>query len=211
MDFHSLVEKYGSLIKQHWLPLVLGFLGLIFFVYGLISFFGGSAVGEKDIVFEKSNENSAADLKQEIIVDVEGAVVKQGVYKLSANARIQDALVAAGGLSAQADRQWAAKSLNLAVKLTDGAKIYVPAVGEGIKSTTGITSITGGGQTGDISTLININTASEQELDSLPGVGAVTAQKITNNRPYGSIDELLTKKIVGSKVFEQIKGKISVY
>ncbi len=62
-----------------------------------------------------------------------------------------------------------------------------------------------------VGVLININTASESQLDTLPGIGPVTAQKIIVGRQYGSIDELLSKKVVGAKVFEQLKDKISVY
>ena len=72
---------------------------------------------------------------------------------------------------------------------------------------TGTTSTTGS----IANSQININAASEQELDSLPGIGPIYAQKIINGRPYSSIDELLSKKIVGSKVFEEIKEKITVY
>jgi competence protein ComEA len=65
----------------------------------------------------------------------------------------------------------------------------------------GAADTSGGGQ-------ININSASEKELDNLPAIGAVTAQKIIAGRPYGSVEELLQKKIVGKKAFEQIKDKI---
>jgi competence protein ComEA len=58
---------------------------------------------------------------------------------------------------------------------------------------------------------VNINTASESELDTLPGVGNVTAGKIISNRPYNALDELLSKKVVNTGVFEQIKDKITIY
>ena len=107
------------------------------------------------------------------------------------------------------------KNLNLAIKVTDGTKIYIPKIGE--TETESITPLRSamqnfGGQAGIMSNAqININTSSELELDSLPGIGPVTVQKIINSRPYSSIDELLSKKIVGSKVFEEIREKISVY
>jgi competence protein ComEA len=132
--------------------------------------------------------------------------VKPGVYKLSQDARMQDAFISCGGLSSSADRNWVAKNINLAVKLTDGAKIYIPKLGEQTSSSSSYSS--GVALT---SSLININSASEQELDSLSGVGPATATKIINSRPYGSINDLLDKKIVGSKVFQTIKDKISVY
>jgi DNA uptake protein ComE-like DNA-binding protein len=61
---------------------------------------------------------------------------------------------------------------------------------------------------GETQLLVNINSASVGELDMLPGIGKATADKIIGNRPYGSIDELVGKKIVGEKVFEEIKEKI---
>jgi len=109
-------------------------------------------------------------------------------------------MLMAGGLSGNADQS----KINLAAKITDGQKIYVFAQGEntGTTSIKGITSITG-------SDLININTASESELDKLPGIGPVTAQKIITSRPYSSLEELLTKKAVSSSVYEKIKGLIA--
>lgn len=159
---------------------------------------------EEAISFEPANQPSSS---AQIFVDVAGAVVNPGVYELKAENRLQEGLIAAGGLSAQADRDWVARNLNLAVKLKDGAKIYIPKIGEGTKSTTGIAG------TGEVSTsgLVNINTASLSQLDKLPGIGPVTGQKIIDNRPYSDINELLTKKVVGNKVFEQIKEKITVY
>lgn len=209
------IEKYLPIIKKNILPLSLGFFGLIFLGYGLIGLIGSSD-SSKSIIFEPGNDSnlssdapSKEDKTLKIVVDVEGAVLKPGVYTLSSNSRVSEAIIAAHGLSGNADRDWLVKNLNLAAKLTDGAKIYIPRMGEALKSAmggTGITSTTGGE-----STQININTASEDLLDSLPGVGRVTAQKIINGRPYSSIDDLLSRKIVGSKVFQEIKEKISVY
>jgi len=216
MDLQGFIKKYPFL-KRHWLPIALGFFGLIFLGYGLIVLFGSSD-SAKDVVFEaqedsvlssESSSSSTSQLRQ-LVVDVEGAVLKPGVHNVASDSRLQDALIAAGGLSSDADRDWVTKNLNLAVKVTDGTKIYIPRVGEDVKGTTGGTGITS--TTGSIAdSQVNINTASEQALDSLPGVGPVTAQKIINGRPYASIDELLSRKIVGSKVFEEIKEKISVY
>lgn len=205
MDYRELLDKYFPLIKKNWLPLSLGILGMIFFTYGLIGLFVSNKTGSEDIVFSPA-ENSA-EVKT-ILVDVEGAVVKPGVYKLPADSRIQDALVAAGGLSATADRDYVAKNLNLAIKLTDGAKIFIPILGQAVD---GVAVLNASSERIIVGALININTSSESQLDSLPGVGPVTAQKIIAGRPYGSVDELLSKKIVGSKVFGQIKEKISTY
>ena len=122
------------------------------------------------------------------------------MYEIPQKSRIQDGLVAACGLSAKADRVWvyAAKNLNLAIKLTDGIRIYIPIVGEAVGNTSVLNASSAGVVVG---VLININTSSESQLDSLPGIGPVTAQKIIAGRPYGSLNELLDKKIVEATVF----------
>lgn len=197
MEIEQVKAQLLPILKKHYIPLGLGFLGLIFLGYGLISLLGSRQSASENVVFEGGGNNEGSISQKSISVDVEGAVVKAGVYKLAADARIQEALIAAGGLASTADRNWVSKSLNLAARLTDGAKIYIPETGESVPA---VNNTLG---------LININSASEQELDTLPGIGPVTAQKIIGARPYNSINELLDKKIVGSKVFSQIKDKIS--
>jgi len=208
MDTQEFISKYFPLIKKNWLPLSLGILGVIFFAYGLIGLFATNKTSSEDIVFEANYASDKQNQIKTILVDIEGAVVKPGVYKLPQESRIQDAFVSAGGLSSQADREYIAKNFNLATKLTDGAKIYVPSIGEAVNGASALNTSSEGVIIG---TLININSASESQLDTLPGIGPVTAQKIIVGRPYGSVDELLNKKIVGAKVFGQIKDKISVY
>ncbi|MBI4089257.1 MAG: ComEA family DNA-binding protein [Candidatus Levybacteria bacterium] len=199
MDFHSLFEQCKPLLKKYWLPLSLGFLGMIFFVYGLIGIFLETRTSSDNIVFEANSQKESPQLEA-VFVDVEGAVAKPGLYKLPGGSRIQDGLVAAGGLIASADREFITKNLNLAVKLTDGAKVYLPFIGEASKQNSESNS-----------SLVNVNSGSQTQLEALPGIGPATAQKIISGRPYQSVDELFNKKIVGSKVFEQIKDKITVY
>lgn len=209
----SLQEKLEGIVKQYWLPLGIGILGLIFLGYGMIS--SSQKPQESSMTFEAGSEATAsAEIKTvSVVVDVSGAVYKPGVYTLSGEARVQDGLIAAGGMNDHADREKVAKSLNLAAKLTDGAKLYIPFVGDQMTASSLTISGGGTGETvlGTQSGLININTASASELDTLKGVGSVTASKIIDNRPYGSVDELLSKKVVGQKVFSDIKEKVTVY
>lgn len=211
LDARQVLEKYAPFLRLNWLPLSLGLLGLIFFIYGLIALLG-TASKNNDLVFESSNSAStSAKITADIAVDIEGAVIKPGMYSLAIGSRIRDALVSAGGLSAFADRVWVEKNLNLAAKLSDGAKIYIPRAGEAQNTATNLTQtgIPQGGVVGS-ETLINVNSATGAELDTLPGIGPVTAEKIINNRPYSSVDELLSRKVVTDKVFSQIKDKITV-
>lgn len=141
----------------------------------------------------------------QIFVDVEGAVKKPGVYGVPENSRLKEAILMAGGISQHGDRDNFTKNFNQAKILSDQEKIYVPFVGEERQP---IDNITDPNATDEL--LININTASEQELDQLPGVGKVTAQKIVNGRPYLSTDEVLTKKIINNSTYEKIKNQISI-
>ena len=209
MDTEELINRYLPLVKRHWLPLVLGFAGLILLGYGLIGLLGSSS-DSNDVIFEKADSRENSSQSANLVVDVEGAVVSPGVYSLPKESRVKDALIASGGVSAQADRLWVSKNLNLALKISDGAKIYIPFEGEK-QSSPAVSGSTGGSSTVGIGESININSASEKELDALPGVGPVTAQKIIDNRPYQTLQELVSKKVVSSKVFDNIKDKVTLY
>lgn len=212
------LERYSPFLRQYWLPLALGVSGLILLIIGITGYLGQnkekgeityeaastSKLDEETVGVNNGKSESGKSLKdRQITVDVEGAVEKPGVYKLSAEGRMQDAVIAAGGLGKDADRALVAKNINLATKLIDGAKVYIPFEGEEVQKGESVVL-------GETTKLININTASEGELDTLAGIGKVTIEKIVSNRPYGSIDELKEKKVVGEKVFEQIKEKITV-
>ncbi len=202
---NDLSKALLSFLKKHWLPSALALFGLIFFVYGLIAFIGQNQ-SSGDIKFETKSKPPSENVESLITVDIEGEVANPGVYRIKQGSIIQDGLVAAGGLSVLADREYVAKNINLAVKLTDGQKIYIPKQGESAS-----TSVLGSSTSTTVSGLININTASESQLDTLSGVGPVTADKIINNRPYSAIEELTSKKVVSQKVFDQIKNKITTY
>ena len=133
-----------------------------------------------------------------LIVHVDGAVIAPGVYKVTADARVEDAIRSAGGMNADADLT----RINLASKLSDGQKVYVARIGEVLSGSLGTTS--------SQSTLISINNASSAELDKLPGIGPATAAKIIAARPYSSLEELVSKKAVSSSVYEKLKDLIAL-
>ncbi len=202
---NNLSEVLLGFLKKHWLPSLLALIGLIFFIYGLIAFINQNQTSS-DIKFETNSKPPSKDVESLITVDIEGEVANPGVYKLKQGSIIQDGLVAAGGLSALANRDFVSKNINLATKLSDGQKIYIPKEGESASA-----SVLGSSTSTTVSGLININTASESQLDTLSGVGPVTTGKIINNRPYSAIEELTSKKVVSQKVFDQIKNKITTY
>jgi competence protein ComEA len=213
MDFE---ENILPFLKEHAIALVLGSAGLICLGYGLISLSMPQSSGSAS-QFQPSKKVAkpaiitVSPIRKQITIDIEGSVMKPGVYKLPQNSRVQDALIAAGGLSEDADRKLVAQTLNLAAPLTDGAKIYIPAVGEQMTASSGTSEGSSGASQGSSAAKVNINQASESELDALPGVGPVTAQKIIGNRPYQSVEDLLNKKVVGQSEFGKIKDMVSVY
>lgn len=185
-----------------WLLLAIILFGLGYGVYSWVSKVRTQGIKNSSIKTEEKVLNT-----KEIFVDVGGEVEKAGVYKLENGARMKDALAAAGGLSAKADREYVAQSVNLAEKLVDGQKIYIPETR--IQESTNLRSYeqVKGAQTSKI----NINKADLATLESLSGIGEVRAQAIVDGRPYQAVNDLLTRKIVPASVYEKIKDKISVY
>jgi len=183
--------------------ITLALAGVLILVIGLaVAGIGFKNSSEKIEIIEAEPEPVT-----KILVDVGGAVSKPGIYEFSSTARVNDALVAGGGLAAEADRDWISQNLNLAAKLSDGAKIYIPFKEEtNINKDGPRSNLQGPSLQGQI----NINTASLAELEQLWGIGPVTAQKIIDSRPYVKVEDLLEKKIVKSNVYEEIKDKITV-
>lgn len=198
-------------IWPYRVPILFFSFGIIFLFVAIFLFYKEKTSGQSVVISQSSNPSIPSNplVPKLIKVDVSGAVVNPGVYELKSSDRIQEALIKAGGLAENADRTWTAKNLNLAQKLLDGTKIYIPFKDENPSSS--FPSNPSSPSNPSLSALININNASESQLDTLSGVGPATAQKIISGRPYESIDDLLNKKIVGKSVFEKIKDKISVY
>jgi len=153
---------------------------------------------------------------QKIKVHISGAVQKPGVYELDANCRVNDAIILAVALPTTD-----LNSLNLAAPLTDGQKITVPELTQNIssgnsalfsapegssRSTEKSSSIQGG--------LININTADQSEIESLPGIGPALAGRIIQyreeNGPYRVPEDIKSVSGIGEKRYEEIKDKITV-
>ena len=147
----------------------------------------------------------------DMVIDVQGAVRRPGVVLLAPGARVADALAAAGGYSRQADLNAAAASLNLAALLTDGAQVYVPIIG----ATTaggGTAGGAAGGAGGGGSTLVNVNTATPEELEALPGIGPVTVQKIVAARaekPFTTLDEMVEREVIDRGQLEDIRDLVT--
>lgn len=192
---------------QKFLPWIIGGVGALLIVGGVVWEKIKPDTKSDVVIYSKNDVASVAGVKtnKKIKVDIEGAVEKPGVYEIPFDSRIEDVLISAGGLSVKADREYVSKSVNLAQKLIDGAKIYIPELNGSNNSNISNLPNTPNSQ------LTNINIASESELDKLPGIGPVTAAKIIAGRPYQTLEELVSKKAVSQSVFTKIKDKISLY
>ena len=160
---------------------------------------------------EQSLENTETDAA-EIYVYVCGQVKHPDVYCLQEGARVYEALEAAGGVTESARPEF----LNLAEPLTDGQRVYVPAEGESASPDEGGSMTGGSGSgTGDAgSGLVNLNTASKEELMTLPGIGSSRADDILAyrqaNGSFGSTEDLMKVSGIKEGVFEKLKGRITV-
>ena len=147
-----------------------------------------------------------APTEKPVVVYITGAVPRPGVYALPKNARVQDAISAAGGFLAEAEKS----QINLAALVEDGEKLDIPFV-EGASPILGtpvpaVVTVT--------TELVNINTASLEELDTLPGIGPTTAQKIIDyreqNGPFVSTEDIVNVSGIGPVSYERFKDLITV-
>ncbi len=181
------------------LPLALTIVGLTLLSAGI--YFTLHKTSEKDIKF---TQNQSASGSATIVVHIAGEVTKPGVYLLPSGSRVNDLIEKAGGFTKEASQEFIQKTLNLALVIKDGSKIYIPGDNEGTLGTVAGVSQKAGA-------LINVNTALLAELDLLSDIGPVRGQKIIENRPYATIEELVEKKVISPATLEKIREKQSVY
>lgn len=199
-------------------------LGMVLLIVAVLAFCGGNAYqdwraqGEGLTLVKESEDTAAADTSAseenaaaasgEVVVHVTGAVSTPGVYTLPSDARVDDAVRAAGA-TAEADLS----QLNLAQKLADGQKITVPAIGSASTSAGEGTTTTPADASSD-GALVNINTASLEELETLPSIGEVRAQAIITYREtnggFRTIEELQEVSGIGEKIFADVAPYITV-
>ena len=184
-----------------------------------------------EIAQSEDIEKEGSDLKQdnnssqstnnstttEVTVYISGAVKTEGVITMSSEDRLSDAIKVMGGIVEGADMN----AINLAEKLVDGKHYIIPKQGEQIPNdvnagggVSGASTQTSGGSAQGQGGLVNLNTATIEQLDTLPGVGEATANKIITYREenggFKSIEDLKNVKGIGDKKFEEIKGNICV-
>ena len=168
----------------------------------------------------KENDTKDIEEKNKIVVYIAGAIKNEGVYELEENSRITDIIEKAGGLTDDAN----INNINLAYILQDGVKVYIPKDNDKneIKDETNIyvskengeSNIDNGTSVETKNSKININTATQTELETLPGIGPSTATKIINyrkeNGKFNSIEELKKVSGIGDSKYNKIKEMIRI-
>jgi len=193
------LENTSKFLKKNLLLVILVLGGVLMLIVGGLQFFSKPSDSGIEFVAVESEVEAG-----KIFVDISGAVNETGVYEFSQNERISDAIKRAGGLTDDANHEYIDKNVNQAQKLSDGMKLYFPFEDEEVSTVLGSSS-----ETQSTGGLININSASKSQLESLPKIGPVTAEKIIAGRPYNGVEDLLIQKVVGNSVFEQIKDLIT--
>jgi competence protein ComEA len=168
---------------------------------------GSAATGSSSA---NGSSSGGAKKGERVTVHVAGAVAKPGVYDLDAAARVIDAIEAAGGGAPDADLN----RLNLAAKIADGQRVLVQRVGEAAAAGS---ASTGGGSVGgsaDPSALVSLNSATQAELEALPGIGPSLAGAIITERErrggFRSVNELRDVRGIGEKRFADLKDKVTI-
>ncbi len=208
-----LKKKLYKILKKNIFELILlGFAFILTFI-SFFFFLKNNNLQNQDLIIKEETEQPE-NPKKSVYIDVSGAVKKPDVYKLVSGSRLKQAINSAGGLTDDADSLFFSRYFNLARIVNDQEKIYVPTKDEtnqGLFENQPIQyQYLDSSQDLQTESLININSATQSQLEELPGVGKVTAQKIIDYRPYQSIDELLNKKIVNKSTYEKIKDLISL-
>ena len=185
---------------------LLKFLIVVLLLIAGLFYFNFRTNGSDDISWEKDNENVTNSEEEEktivesVVVDIGGAVNNPTVVELNQGSRVEDAIEAAGGLTKSADLE----TINRAAVLTDGEKILIPDKSNSSKT-----------KKEDQEDLkININTADQSELDTLPGIGPSIAQRVIDyrdsNGAFASIEEIKDVSGIGDKIFNKFKKDICI-
>ena len=171
----------------------------------------GLLIGAYFIIKYSNHPAVASETGEQIVADVAGAVINPGVYNFTSGQIIEDAIKQAGGLTPQADLDLMARTVNRAALLQNHGKIYIPIKGETNITLNGASS---SGSTNSIAGPVNINTASLNELDTLPGIGPVTAEYIIDYRTKKGLfkrkEDLMKVTGISASKYAKLKDLVTV-
>ncbi len=200
------MDRFNAFLNTYKIPIVLILLGVVLIIGGI---YANKPAKPKAIPTQSIVKAADTQLNQ-LKVNVSGAVNQPGVYALNNGDRLEDAIKAAGGFSDEASPEYISKVLNLSLKLSDGQKIYLPFKGEKVTASIQTNASSTTANPTSTSGLIGLNSATPAQLDTLPGIGPVTAQKIITGRPYSDLADLSTRKIVSGSVYLKIKDLVDL-
>lgn len=223
-EYLAYKQKLEEYFKKYRLYISIFLILFIFFTATVLIIQGASAndnVKEiKSTDIKKEEPKQEVQPKEDIIFDIEGAIIKPGVYRLSAGSVLIDAINKADGFSIDADRERIAKELNQASPIGNNSKIYIfkksdkdfkVVSGGSLSTSSGTTQTSDTAKSGN---KINLNKATLSELDTLPGIGPAIAQRIIDwrsaNGGFEVIEDLKKVKGIGDSLFEGVKGQIVI-
>lgn len=189
-------------------------IGMLYFIYSKNQIKETTNI-EDEILISNSTEKEESEKQEQVVIHITGSVKKTGIVKLKEGSRIEDAIEAAGGLTENAD----ITNVNLAYVLDDGIKIKIPSVtdedieDEVISENIGENIVEENNETSK-GNIVNINKATESELQELPGIGSSLASKIieyrNQNGKFNNIEDIKNVNGIGESKYSSIKDLIKV-
>lgn len=207
-------------LRVHPIETVLIIVASVITVISAIMFYSSQTQPQKEVLSTTDQISNIPTPQEEVIyVEISGAIKTSDVYRVPVGTRLYELIDKAGGLSTEADDGYIARNFNMSKLVADQEKIYIPTKSDIVNGIfvepkerilAYVDEEISENQVKESTLAVSINDGTKDELEALPGVGPVSAQKIIDNRPYISIDELLSKKIVSSSTFEKIKESIKL-
>lgn len=199
-----MLEESESLVENSLHPKI-PFLFLVLLGLGIVGggiYFWWTPQSRMENTPHPVRSTSTQFSSSSIFVDINGAVVTPGLYRFSLPVRLADVLERAGGLKPGADLQYVAEKLDLARKVKDEEKIYIPFKGQSIVPISQQEAVN--------PDLLSVNTATLDQLQNLPGISLKRATLIVHSRPFVSLDEFQQKLKLPAKSFQKIVPLISL-